>query len=298
MSINIIFPAYPGDNKKIDPFWEKEAEAAKAVGFGISLLAGSHFGPGLSIHSFNDHDRALYRGWIIKKNTYEEMTTLEPNLLNSYNDYLWSLDFPKWYNDFPSGETPNSFYYISDEIISLGLPEIAEQVADKVGHKSLMIKDWLKSRKHEWFDACFIRDAADIEESLRIMNNFFKLQGRDFYGGLVFRDFLSLKMAGIHPKSNMPVPVEFRTFFLNKKPFFTCPYWTNDITYPENIETPSQEWLGMIGSHIKSPFVALDIAQEETGKWTAIECNDGGSSGLPDHVDMKGFYQILFNGLK
>lgn len=288
--MNIIFPAQPGSHSVIDPFWEKEYNAAAENGLNISLLGGSHFGAELGIHNASKEDKSIYRGWIIKPQTYLEMSTLNVDLLNSYEDYMWSHDFPKWYAELSNKETPNSFVFLAEEIQELGLEKIATLVSNRVGCRSLMIKDFLKSRKHEWFDACFIRDASDEDELVRIMSNFFKLQGRDFYGGLVFRDFLNLKKIGFHPKSRMPLPLEFRTFFINQKPFFTTPYWTNDAKYPEEIEYPPTYWLNRIGAKIKSPFVALDIAQGEDDKWWVIEVNDGGSAGLPDHVDLKDFY--------
>jgi hypothetical protein len=126
------------------------------------------------------------------------------------------------------------------------------------------------------------------------MTNFFNLQGRDFFGGLVFREFLQLKKLGTHPKSGMPLPVEFRTFFLHQKPILTTPYWDNDILYPEVVEAPPTAWLESIGEKMLSPFVALDIAQDENDNWWVIEVNDGGSAGYPDSVNSKEFYQTLY----
>ena len=63
------------------------------------------------------------------------------------------------------------------------------------------------------------------------------------------------------------------------------------------MESPSQEWLEAVGKNLKSPFVALDIAQGENGKWWVIEVNDGGCCGYPDNVDKEEFYQILMKNL-
>lgn len=292
---NVIFPAMPG-YKQIDPFWEKESEAAKSAGFGISIITDSNqMGP---VSISNKADSYLYRGWIVKPLYYQEMSVVATNaLLNSYDDYLWSFNFPEWYKAFTNHETPASFTFTGEEIQNLGLAGIAEQVSKQVELQPLIIKDWLKSRKHEWFDACFIKDSSDVTESIRVMSNFFNLQGRDFYGGLVFREFLSLKKLGKHPKSGMPLPIEYRTFFLNQEPMITSMYWNNDIAYPENVESPPQAWLQDIGKKMSSPFVALDIAQSEDGKWWVIEVNDGGTAGYPDNVDSKEFYSLLYKGL-
>lgn len=293
--LNVIFPALCG-SRKIDPFWEKEAEAAKSVGFGVSIITDSHDVGPLSLS--NRSESYLYRGWIVKPPYYQEMcATASQPLLTSYHNYLWSFNFPQWYKVFTEHESPASFTFTGDEIQNLGLTGIAEQVSKQVGAKPLILKDWLKSRKHEWFDACFIKDASDVTELVRVMSNFFTLQGRDFYGGLVFREFLSLKKLGSHPKSGMPLPIEFRTFFLNQKPMITSMYWNNDVEYPVGVESPPQAWLEEIGKKMVSPFVALDIAQSEDGKWWVIEVNDGGTAGYPDNIDSKEFYSLLYKGL-
>lgn len=282
-------------SRKIDPFWEKECDAAASVGFGISLVTDQNDRGPVSITKTSDS--YLYRGWIVKPPYYEEMCNATGNLLcNNYKNYLWSFEFPQWYSVFNNHETPKSFTFSGDDIQKLGLEVIAKRVSNHVGNKSLIIKDWLKSRKHEWLDACFIKDASDISDCVRVMSNFFRLQGRDFYGGLVFREFLSLKKLGSHPKSNMPLPIEFRTFFLNQRPMITSMYWNNDIEYPVNVEYPPQDWLQEIGKKMCSPFVALDIAQSEDGKWWVIEVNDGGTAGYPDSLDSKVFYDLLYHG--
>lgn len=296
--MNIIFPAsYEGN---IDSFWEKEMEAAKKAGFGISLVSGTHFGGPVSISNRKDKSY-MYRGWIVKPQAYQEMTeALNQPMLNSMDDYLWSFEFPRWYNEIVK-YTPHSVWYLADEVVNLGLDFIVQEIANDVSTResnSLIVKDFLKSRKHEWFDACFIRDRKDEKEVLRILSNFFKLQGRDFYGGLVFREFLNLKQLGIHPKSRMPLPVEFRTFFLKGEPIFTVPYWDNDVPYTEEVSSPPEDWLISIGQKLKSPFVALDIAQDTAGKWWVIEVNDGGSAGLPERAKLEDFYKILFEKMK
>ena len=69
------------------------------------------------------------------------------------------------------------------------------------------------------------------------------------------------------------------------------------LEYPEDIEYPPNEWLEKIGKKMKSPFVALDIAQDVNNKWCVIEVNDGGTAGLPEKVDLKEFYRLLQKGL-
>jgi ATP-grasp domain, R2K clade family 3 len=292
---NVIFPALSGSPKQIAPFWEKEAHAASAAGFGISIITDQADRGALSITNKAEH--YLYRGWLVKPPYYKELCQVASTPLNSYDDYLWSFEFPNWYAAFTEHETPTSVIYTADEVVNLGLEEIAKQISSCFDNQPLIIKDWLKSRKHEWADACFIKNASDTTEAIRVMSNFFRLQGREFYGGLVCREYLPLKKLGKHPISKIPLPIEFRTFFLHQKPLLTSMYWNNDVAYPANVEQPPQEWLEDIGSKLCSPFVALDIAQSEDGKWWVIEVNDGGCAGYPANVDPQEFYALLYKGL-
>jgi hypothetical protein len=214
---------------------------------------------------------------------------------NTPENYLWAYDLPKWYTDLGTS-TPTSIMFIKEEVEEKGIEYIAQQVAKEYSGKSLMLKDWLKSRKHEWFDACFIRDASDVQEIIRVTSNFIRLQGEDFYGGLVFREFIDLEKVGIHPKSHMPMAQEYRVFFLDQEPIFITQYWTDGAVYTKEIESPDLEMLRTFGKKLNSSFVALDIALGE-GFWWIIEVNDGGSAGLPDHVDPNEFYKILFDKL-
>lgn len=297
--MNIIFPALVGTTT-IDPFWEEQANAAKKAGFNISIAKDQNDRGDFKIYKSSLYESYLYRGWIVKLPYYKEMNDyvecLQGNLFNNIEKYSWSFNFPDWYKEL-NGETPESIIYTADQIVELGMTKIAEEVAVRVGNKSLILKDYLKSRKHEWFDACFIKDASDVNDVIRVMTNFFNLQGKDFYGGLVFREFLQLKKLGIHPKSGMPLPVEFRTFFVKQNTMITSMYWNNDIPYPNDVEQPPKDWLESIGKKMKSPFVALDIAQSEDGKWWVIEVNDGGTAGYPDNLINDHFYDLLYQNL-
>lgn len=294
--INIIFPSLPG-TKTVDPFWEKEAEAAKTAGFGISTVTDPNERGPLVVSNRGAMSFYIYRGWIVKPAYYQEMDrAISDTLLNEPENYLWSYNFPEWYLAIEE-HTPTSIVYPADRVVALGLAEIAKQISHGSSPEPLILKDYLKSRKHEWYDACFIKDASDMADVIRVMTNFFNLQGRDFYGGLVFREFLQFKKLGVHPKSGMPLPVEFRTFFLNQRPMVTSLYWNNDVPYPADVEQPPQAWLEEIGKKMKSPFVALDIAQDIDGKWWVIEVNDGGTAGYPDNLDPHEFYRLLYEGL-
>jgi ATP-grasp domain, R2K clade family 3 len=292
--INIIFPAAHNSPNHIAPFYQKEAEAAEKAGFGISFAKDQNEAGEMTLSNNSSAEKFIYRGWIVRPAYYKELDKItNGKLMNSYSDYMSSYDFPIWYEKM-EGETPHSIICSAERVRELGIRKIAEIASLEFDKAPIMIKDFLKSRKDHWHDACFIKDASDIEEIERVVNNFFVLQGRNFYGGIVFREFLRLRTLR-QDEARMPFPLEYRTFFINEKPMKTMQYWTNELSYPENIEAPPEDWLLSIGKKLISPFVALDIAQDEKGAWWVIEVNDGGAAGFPEAMKKEEFYELLIN---
>lgn len=297
---NIIFPAYPDLPRKLNPYFQAEMDAAQSAGFGISIASDENTLGHVTITN-RTTDNYIYRGWLIKPTYYQEMERLlEAPLLNKYNDYMSSYLLPNWYKNFTTEDTPESLILYADDIVNNGLDWVVKQVQDYFKSDApLMMKDFLKSLKYEWYDACLIKDGSDAKEIMRITTNFFELRGRDFVGGLAYRKLLTLKRAGIHPKTRTPVPIEYRTFFLHQKPMATISIWKKEvgIDYATEGVPPPKEFLESVGKKIISPFVAVDLAKDVNDKWWVIEINDGGASGLPEHMDVKDFYSSLYQGI-
>lgn len=297
---NIIFPAYPHLPKKLNPYFQAEMDAAQSAGFGISIVSDENT-PGPMSVSNRTSDFYIYRGWLVKPAYYQEMSDMVGHkLLNTYQDYMSSYELPNWYQNFTHDDTPESLIISAEAITINGLEWVVQRVKNYFKSDApLMMKDFLKSMKYEWFDACLIKDGSDAKEIMRITTNFFELRGKDFVGGLVYRKLLDLKRAGIHPKTRTPVPIEFRTFFLNQKPMTTISIWEKEvgIDYRAEGAPPPQEFLESVGKKIISPFVAVDLAKAVDDKWWVIEVNDGGAAGLPEHMDVKDFYKKLHDGI-
>lgn len=298
---NIIFPAYPDLPRKLNPYFQKEVDAAQSAGFGISVASDENTPGPVSITNRAAEDY-IYRGWLVKPAYYQELAnTVGKPLLNSYQDYMNSYELPNWYAHFTHQDTPESLIIKSADIVTNGLEWVVQQVQDYFKSDApLMMKDFLKSLKYEWYDACLIKDGSDAKEIMRITANFFELRGRDFVGGLVYRKLLTLKRAGIHPKTRTPVPIEYRTFFLHQKPMATISIWEKEvgIDYGAEGSPPPQDFLESVGQKIISPFVAVDLAKDVDDKWWTIEVNDGGAAGLPEHMDAQDFYNKLYQGVQ
>jgi len=163
------------------------------------------------------------------------------------------------------------------------------------GEKPIIVKDFVKSRKHEWHDACFIPNASKTQRAEKVVEKFLELQEEDLNEGLAFREFIKFKPLTEHPRSGMPLTEEFRLFFLNGKEIFSSEYW-EEGEY-QRAEIP-HEFFQEIAENIPSNFFTMDIAQTEKGDWLIIELGDGQVSGLPEKADVRGFYQSLKANLK
>lgn len=51
------------------------------------------------------------------------------------------------------------------------------------------MKDFVKSRKHDWHEACYVPELADGEQLASVVGRFMELQGAHLSGGLVLRSF-------------------------------------------------------------------------------------------------------------
>jgi hypothetical protein len=150
----------------------------------------------------------------------------------------------------------------------------------------------VKSRKHEWYDACFIKNISDIGNASSIIKNFVDRQGESLVGGIVLRKFMNLKQIGFHEKSGMPISEEYRVFVYASRILIIDNYWTKN----ENIGLSEQEisWIEEIAQKVKSNFVTVDIARKDDGKLIIMEFGDGQVSGL-QQIDIKEFYKSFEN---
>jgi hypothetical protein len=173
-------------------------------------------------------------------------------------------------------------------------PEEALEVALKFLETcpdGIIVKDYVKSRKHEWKDACFIPNADEAE---RVIRNFLERQGDDLNTGLVFREYVKLFPLGSHPQSGMPMSLEYRIFVKDGEPVMApMEYWP-EAKYPDltridpPLEIPSETL-----KFVPSTFYAMDVAMTEDGRWLIMEIGDGQVSGLPNPSQARSFYQAL-----
>lgn len=100
---------------------------------------------------------------------------------------------------------------------------------------------------------------------------------------VVCREFIPLRRlvdAEADP-TKMPRHFEFRTFWWKGQLAGAGRYWWEGLAY-EWTQSERDAALSLAGEaarRVNVPFLVVDIAQTETGRWIVIECNDGQESG-------------------
>ena len=291
----IIFCCNTLNNKNVDSDYLNEYNTIKEIGVQSylidfeALVTNNNSKTATSkVPSMSIKQLAVYRGWMLKPeyytSLYKILLTKNIQLINSPEEYQHCHYLPESYSIIKE-YTPKS---TSASKIELGTNfENIAAYTDCFGDKEIIVKDYVKSRKHEWNEACYIPKASDTENVIKIVQRLIELQGSDFNVGIVFREFVKLDFLATHPESNMPLSKEFRIFFAYGEPIYTTNYW-GEGDYA-SLKPNVDEFLS-VAKTIKSNFFTLDIARTEEGNWIIIELGDGQVAGLPDNAILAEFY--------
>lgn len=294
-AMRILFCADPLAPRQPDSMFAREADAVRDLGlpFGLidfeSLVAGS---PRAAVRRVPEAqgEIAVYRGWMIRPAVYlalhEALVARGVHLINDPAAYERAHHLPGWYLAL-AGDTPRSVWTTTGGVVAMD--EIA-RILQPFGDRPLVLKDFVKSRKHEWAEACFIPSASDSAAVERVVRRFVELQGDDLEGGLVFRELVDLEPAGRHPKSGMPLAREQRIFCLDGAEIASARYW-DEIAYASRVAP--REWIAGLAARVQSRFFTMDIAEIRGGGFTVIEVGDGQVSALPEDADVRAFYQAI-----
>lgn len=294
--MRVLFCSEPFAPSRVDAAYEREFAAARAANLTVELINFEALarGEGASavrrVKPSDSEEIVVYRGWMLKPDVYAQFfAALKAKnlvLINSPQAYRHCHYLPE---SLPiiKDHTPATVTVKLDG--GFDLEQIMPMLAS-FGDKPLVLKDYVKSRKHEWAEACFIRSASDKRAVERTVNRFVELQGEDLNEGLVFREFVEFQSLGTHPKSGMPLTKEFRLIFLDGELIDAFAYWDEgdygDTGLPEGL-------FGAIARRVESRFFTMDVAQRVDGEWMIVELGDAQVAGLPDNADAAKFYQSL-----
>lgn len=287
---NLLAPAQP------DADFTDEYQAAVAAGFAPLLISLDALADGDAtaavrrVPIFSQRQTAIYRGWMLRpadyKALYAGLAAKNLHLLNSLVEYLTGHYFPKTYAQLRD-YTPLSISFDLPGL--LDMDDLMARLAVFGGHP-VIVKDYVKSEKHHWHEACFIPASDNRTTVERVTRRFLELRGAYLNEGLVFRDFVDLEPLTNHPVSGMPLSKEFRLFYFRHRLLAQSTYWSEGDYAGVR---PDPAFFDPIAARISSNFFTLDVAKTRQGQWLVLEVGDGQVSGLPETLNVGRFYAQL-----
>ena len=188
--MRVIFCADPLDPRRPDEAFAAEVEAATAAGLGWSLVsfeelvdAGDAARATRRVPVQESPVDGMYRGWMLRPDSYAQLhAALAARgvvLLNDPAAYHHCHHFPESYPVIEPVTARSVCLPPGEKSLDRIMSALAE-----LGPGPVILKDHVKSRKHEWLEACFIPSASDHETVGCAVTRFLELQGSDLARGL------------------------------------------------------------------------------------------------------------------
>ncbi|MBW5483888.1 ATP-grasp domain-containing protein [Streptomyces bambusae] len=285
----------PLDERRVDAHFAAEAQAARACGATVVRLDHDALLGG-------DTERAVarvpvgagplwYRGWMVPAERYaaldEALRARGGSLAVTPDEYRRAHELPGWYAAF-AHLTPAGAWLPAapgQPPTADGLTALARRLPAGPG----IVKDYVKSRKHEWDEACFIPDLADATALRRVVGRFVELQGDALAGGVVLRAFERF----VTPPDG--AAAEVRIWWSGGEPRLLTAHPdspTGRLPAAEALASglgPVRDAVRELGCR----FVTTDLALREDGVWRVVEVGDGQVSDLHKDVDLPVFAGLL-----
>ncbi|RPK81584.1 ATP-grasp domain-containing protein [Streptomyces sp. ADI98-10] len=280
-----LFCADPLRISRPDPQFSDEVAAARAAGGRIALLdhdallAGDAAGAVARVA--RDSGPYWYRGWMIPSGRYAELEAALGArgcaLLTGAAGYRRAHELPGWYDEF-DGLTPRSVWCATAPGASPPTAGELAGLAAPLGPGPGIVKDFVKSRKHEWHEACYVPELAAREQLAAVVSRFVELQGSFLSGGLVLRVFEPFVAGG-----------EARVWWVDGDAVLVTahPDTPGQVSAPELLSLRAA--VGRLGLR----WVTTDLALRQDGVWRVVEVGDGQVSGLPAGAEAGGLFAAL-----
>ncbi|MDR7384749.1 ATP-grasp domain-containing protein [Promicromonospora iranensis] len=281
-----------------DRHFMREADAAQQAGMGVAMvdqdavLAGDVQAAVRRVPTSDGERVAWYRGWMMPSAAYSRLQaalrTCRVRLLTDTPAYQAAHELPGWYGIF-ANLTPASVWLPGEPGRTPTSADVGALV-EALGGGSGVVKDYVKSRKHEWHEACFVPDLADVAATTRVIGRMVELQGDDLAGGIVVRAFEKFT-----PDADGHIQ-EVRIWWVAGSAVLITPH--PDAPARATVDVPTAVCVA-VGASVRAlgaPFVTTDLALRSDGVWRVIEVGDGQVSDLPAAEDPALLMQALAVG--
>ncbi|MEV6064482.1 ATP-grasp domain-containing protein [Nocardia asteroides] len=277
----LLFCSDPLNPRLVDDHFAAQAAAVRAAGGTVALLdhdallAGD---PVAAVRRVPQSAGAMwYRGWMIPVDRYRELAQALSErgcaLAVSPECYAKAHELPGWY-EFFAELTPRSRWTETKPGEVPG-DSVLAGLAGSLGAGAGIVKDYVKSRKHEWDTACYVPDLRDVVALRCVVERFVELQAEYLAGGVVLREFEDFSDAAGGRAA------EARVWWLDGEPVLVGPHPDDPAVWPE----PDLSGVARAVSALGCRFVTTDVARRADGRWRVIEVGDGQVSDMPPGVD-------------
>jgi hypothetical protein len=274
----VLFCADPLMPMRVDEPFEAEAAVVRELGGLVALIDHDALARGDAGRAVRrvprDSGHWWYRGWMIPSSAYAALAVALSRrgaLLRVPPEcYQKAHELPGWYATFRE-VTPASEWMIWVP----GKPPAEHDVAEltrRLGPGPAVVKDFVKARKHEWAEACFIPDTSDLGQATAVVARMVELQQDTLNGGIVLRRF-----------ETFTSEAEARVWWVDSFPVSVTAHPGTPGGHPD----PDLTRIAPLVKALGCPFITTDLALRADGQWRVVEVGDGQVSGLPDGADPK-----------
>lgn len=300
----VLYCSDPLNPRRVDEHFAAEAKAVRGGGGVVALIDHDALLRGEADRAVervaSGAGPAWYRGWMIPADGYAALArALErrgASLRVGPDRYRAAHELPGWYAAF-AAVTPASVWRPWSAGPDGRLPDdrVLTSLTAGLRRGPGIVKDYVKSRKHEWDEACFIPDLSDAAAVARVVRRFVELQGEFLAGGIVLREFESfltpqavtpqpgtVQPDTAQPTAIEPVAAESRVWWLDGRPRLVTPH-------PDSAHraaaSPELDRLEPAVRALGCRFVTTDVALRADGTWRVVEVGDGQVSDLHPAID-------------
>ncbi|WP_203989765.1 ATP-grasp domain-containing protein [Sphaerisporangium rufum] len=287
MPTGFLFCADPLRPRRVDPHFEAQAQAVRDLDGRLALIDHDAVQADRIAEAVARVPRGFgpvwYRGWMLRTEQYrameEALRARGCRLLVSGQEYRAGHELPGWIDCFRH-LTPRTV--VLPMAPSAAPPDVKRLASAVAGWSDggFVIKDYVKSRKYEWSDACYAPNLARLPD---VVARFVELQGEDLVGGLVIRRFENFERR------------ELRVWWVDGEPVFAGPH-------PDDAQaaTEAPGDLSEVRAAVRRlgcRFVTTDLVQRADGVRRVIEVGDGQVSDWPSATDPAVLYAALHNAV-
>ena len=193
--MKFVFCANPFNRRSPDIDYQAEVDAVQKLGFEYFLInyealvdENDSIKAVHRIANQSDSDLAIYRGWMLKPNNYKQLFDALADkgiyLINNPAAYTHCHYLPQSYSVIEP-YTPKSVWIKTNPNVPI---ETIMELLHPFGSRPIIVKDFVKSRKHEWKTACYIPSASDWKSVESVVSRFIELQGNELIDTLRSKD--------------------------------------------------------------------------------------------------------------